>query len=66
MPPGLSTLPVIWNRADSAWQDGIASLLMSVATPHCITKPSAAAIMRAAFTILSASTQVISAVRSGV
>ncbi len=66
MPPGTSTLPVIWKMAESAWQAGTASLLMSTETPHCMIMPSAFAIMRAASTIFSGATQQISAVFSAV
>ena len=66
MAPGLSTLPVIWNRAVIAWPAPRDSRMKSTATPHWTMAPSAVPSMRAASRILSAGTQVISSTRSGV
>ena len=65
MPPGRSMLPVISHSARMAWPAGMASRVMSTATPHCSVEFFALPSMRAAATILSAGTQVISATFSG-
>lgn len=64
MPPGRSMLPVISQRARIAWPAGMASRVMSTATPHCSVEFLALPSMRAAAMILSSGTQVISETRS--
>ena len=66
MPPGTSTLPVIWKHAAMACEAGRASLVMSTATPHCIVQGLLLARTRAASTILSSGIHVISATLAGV
>ena len=65
MPPGTSTLPVIWKQAAIAWEAGSASLVMSTATPHCMVQGLLVPRMRAASTIFSSGIQVISATFEG-
>ena len=65
LPPGTSTLPVIWNRPTMAWPAGRASFTMSTARPHCMAAGLALASMRAALLISSSGTHVISATFEG-
>ena len=64
LPPGTSRLPVIDHRWVMAWAMVVPEGPMSIGTPHWMAAGLAVAYMRAAATMSSAGTQVISETRS--